>query len=132
VSGEPSSRSLAEQQAELVAALVAGGPVPDGVDPARLAAAREALLRKRSGEVAAAWPQLAAAFGAGWHDEFVAWAQGRPPAGAATDGLAFAAWLDAEGRLPGPGRAEYRRAVRAAAPSAREGLRRLRWRRAPR
>ena len=40
---------LAARQEELVAALVAGGPVPSGFDPGRLAVARRALLRKRAG-----------------------------------------------------------------------------------
>jgi len=50
---------LAARQAELVA----GGPVPSGFDPGRLAVARRAMLRKRAGEAAAAWPLLAASLG---------------------------------------------------------------------
>lgn len=106
----PAGKPLAEQQAELVAALVAGGPVPDGVDAARLEAAREALLRKRAGEVATRWPRLAAALGPRWAAEFADWARGRPPAGPDADGLAFAADLDAAGRLPEGARADLRRA----------------------
>ena len=50
------SGTLAARQAALVAALVAGAPDPPGFDPARLAAARRALLRKRAGEAAKHWP----------------------------------------------------------------------------
>jgi hypothetical protein len=83
--------SLAEDQEDLVAALVAGGPVPPGFDAVLVAAAREALLRKRSGEVAAVWPWLAASLGPQWTVEFGRWAAGRPPNGALRDGLDFAA-----------------------------------------
>lgn len=128
----PAEKSLAEQQAELVATLVAGGPVPDGVDPSRVVAAREALLRKRSAEVAVHWPQLAAAFGSRWAAEFAGWARDRPPAGAGADGLAFAASLQAEDRLPETAREEFRRAVSGGRWSVTAGRRRPRWRRARR
>jgi len=82
--------SLAAQQAAFVETLVAGGPLPAGFDPARVAAARAALLRKRSGEVAAAWPMLALSFGPQWNVEFGRWAASRPPAGALRDGWDFA------------------------------------------
>jgi hypothetical protein len=55
---------LAARQRELIAALVAGGPVPTGVDRARFDAAERALRDKRAGEVAQAWPLLAAALDA--------------------------------------------------------------------
>ena len=70
---------LAARQAALVAALVAGGELPAGFDPARLRAATEALLRKRAGEVGTQWPALRASFGPRWHAEFAAWANDRPP-----------------------------------------------------
>jgi hypothetical protein len=101
--------SLAEDQEDLVTALVAGGPVPPGFDAARVVAAREALLRKRSGEVAAVWPRLAASLGPQWTVEFGRWAAGRPPNGALRDGLDFARDLSAAGRLPEAARAELRR-----------------------
>jgi hypothetical protein len=82
--------SLAQRQAELVRCLVAGGPVPEGFDPARLEVARKALLRKRSGEVARAWPELAASYGDKWREVFTAWADGKPPLGSQTDGYDFA------------------------------------------
>jgi hypothetical protein len=90
--------TLAARQAALVAALVAGDEVPEGIDPALVRATRAALLRKRAGEVAAAWPMLAAALGPRWTVEFGAWAAGRPPAGALRDGWDFARSLGT--RLP--------------------------------
>ncbi len=99
---------LAERQAELVAALVAGGPLPPGFDSGRVGAAREALLRKRSGEVAAVWPVLAASLGPQWTVVFTGWARDRAPNGALRDGWDLARQLAAEGRLPEPARTELR------------------------
>jgi hypothetical protein len=82
--------TLAKRQAEVVRCLVAGGPVPEGFDAARLDATRKALLRKRSGEVARAWPELAASYGENWHETFAAWADGKPPLGSLLDGYDFA------------------------------------------
>lgn len=88
---------LAERQAALVAALVAGAPVPEGFDPSLIDAARRALLRKRSGDVARQWPLLAASFGPRWPAAFAAWADGRRTEGAFQDGLAFARSLPLTG-----------------------------------
>jgi hypothetical protein len=86
---------LAAEQAALVRALVAGAPPPGGFDADRVGATATALLAKRAGEVAKAWPALAASYGPGWREAFAAWAAGRPPppaaaGGALADGLAFA------------------------------------------
>jgi hypothetical protein len=81
---------LADAQARLVAALVAGAPVPAGFDAERTGQAARALLRKRAGEVARAWPRLAGAFAADWPGIFVRWAEGRPPRGGWRDGFDFA------------------------------------------
>ena len=94
--------TLAERQAALVAALVAGAPVPPGFDQARVGAAQRALLRKRASEVARAWPLLAAAAGDRWPDEFAAWAAGRAPQGSLRDGWDLARTWAATGRLTGP------------------------------
>jgi hypothetical protein len=91
---------LAQRQAALVAALVGGGGPPSGFDPDRIAAARAALLRKRAGEVATAWPLLAATLGPAWRGRFAEWAAGRPPAGSLRDGWDLARALDAAGELP--------------------------------
>jgi hypothetical protein len=90
---------LAARQAALVAALVAGAPPPPGFDPTRVRAAAAALLRKRAGEVAAAWPLLRTEWGADWPATFTAWALGRPPVGALRDGWDFAREAAATGRL---------------------------------
>jgi hypothetical protein len=92
------AKSLADRQAELVAALTSGAPVPDGFDPRLVEVARVALLRKRAGEVARQWPLLAAAFGREWMREFTRWAAGRPTAGSLRDGWDLA--RDLGDRLP--------------------------------
>jgi hypothetical protein len=91
------ARGLGERQAELVAALVAGAPIPEGFDPRLVDAARRALLRKRAGDVARHWPLLAASFGARWPEVFAEWADGRPPQGAWQDGLDLARSLPLTG-----------------------------------
>jgi len=85
--------SLARRQAELVETLVQGGDVPAGFDTDRVTAAREQLLRKRAGEVAATWPALSASEGSDWYAHFSAWARGRPPLGSVRDGRDFARTL---------------------------------------
>ncbi|MGK5676637.1 hypothetical protein ACSNOB_27810 [Micromonospora sp. URMC 106] len=94
------SGDLAARQAELVAALVAGGPLPPGFDPTALTAARAALLRKRAGDVARHWPLLAAGLGADWPATFARWAAGRPTGGSLRDGWDLARDLRDRGALP--------------------------------
>jgi hypothetical protein len=130
----PHSTSLQTRQAQLVAALVADGPLPSGFDERRVAAARRALLRKRAVEVARAWPQLAATHGARWDETFAAWAAGRPPQGSLRDGWDFGRDLAARDGLPAPAAEEL--AAREAAwrydGRAHPRPRRLpAWRRAP-
>jgi hypothetical protein len=86
--GQPGgrARSLADRQADLVAALTSGAPVPGGFDARLVEIARVALLRKRAGEVARAWPALAAAHGREWHRAFASWAATRPTRGSMRDG----------------------------------------------
>ena len=88
--------TLAERQAALVAALVAGAPDPPGFDPARLAAARRALLRKRAGEAAKHWPVLAASLGHRWATTFAAHHEGRESASGLRDGWDLARALRPE------------------------------------
>ena len=80
------ARSLTERQAELVATLTLGAPVPPGFDDRLVRVARAALLRKRAGEVARSWPALAAAYGDSWKREFARWAAQRPTRGSLRDG----------------------------------------------
>src|SRR5262245_53443620 len=98
--------SLARRQADLVAALVAGGTPPPGFDPVRVHATADALLRKRAGEVGTRWPALRAQFGPEWTAEFVHWARNRPPRGSLRDGWDFARHLAATGTLGAPAQAE--------------------------
>ncbi|RIV36864.1 hypothetical protein [Micromonospora radicis] len=113
MSSVPAAGSLAVRQAELVAALVAGGPTPPGFAPAPLAAARAALLRKRAGEVARHWPLLAAGLGPNWPATFLGWAAGRPTNGGLRDGWDLARALHTDHALPALGADEL--AVREAA-----------------
>ncbi|MFI6243668.1 hypothetical protein ACIBEF_27740 [Micromonospora sp. NPDC050795] len=119
---------LAERQAELVAALVAGGEPPAGFAPGPLAATRAALLRKRAGEVARHWPLLAGGLGARWSATFAEWAARRPTTGSLRDGWDLARALRAQQALP-PAAAEEL-AVREAR-LRYDGLRAPRPRRAP-
>ncbi|SIN07635.1 hypothetical protein [Micromonospora cremea] len=104
--GDRTTGGLAQRQAELVAALVAGGPPPAGFAPAPLAATRAALLRKRAGEVARHWPLLAAGLGAGWPSTFAGWAANRPTVGSLRDGWDLARALRERGALPPAGAEE--------------------------
>jgi hypothetical protein len=112
--------TLRERQAQLVQALVAGGPLPDGFPADRVAAVREQLMRKRAGEVATAWPVLRGHLGDRWYAAFSAWASSRPPLGSLHDGLEFAHTLD----LTGAALEEFR--LRAPRPRSRW------WKRTPR
>ena len=98
--------SLAERQAELVAALTGGAAVPPGFDARLVEAARVALLRKRAGEVARQWPDLVHALGAGWYRTWSAWAATRPTRGSLRDGWDLARELAARRELPAAAGAE--------------------------
>jgi hypothetical protein len=119
--------TLAQRQADLVAALVAGAPVPPGFDAARVGVAQRALLRKRAGEVARVWPMLAAAGGDDWHRDFSAWAAGRTPQGSLRDGWDVARIWSAEGRLTGPAAAELAEREAAWRYDGRSAPRRRGW-----
>ncbi|WP_181449145.1 hypothetical protein [Nonomuraea aridisoli] len=95
-------RRLAEAQGRVVAALVAGGELPEGFDPERMRAQSASLLAKRRDIVARIRPDAAAAAGAGLAGEFAAYARARatPPPGYRADADDFAAWLRARGRMP--------------------------------
>ncbi|MGH4008208.1 MAG: hypothetical protein ACRDTH_08655 [Pseudonocardiaceae bacterium] len=101
-----SRAQLAARQTALVAALVTGAEVPDGLDAGHLAITRKALLRKRAREVAAAWPLLATSMGQGWNATFTAWAAKRPSVGSLRDGWDLARDLTAAGRLTPLGQEE--------------------------
>ena len=91
--------AYAARQSEFVRALVAGGPVPEGVDASRERMLVESLQRKRARAVARSWPALRHGLGAGFDARFATYALGTPPpadSDAIADGLAFAASLRAE------------------------------------
>lgn len=98
--------TLAERQAELVAALVAGGPTPSGFDEDDLDVARRALLRKRAGSAAREWPLLAAALGERWYPTFAELRAGAEPVGGLRDGWDAARALRRRGELPASAVAE--------------------------
>lgn len=86
--------TLQERQAALVRALVTGGEAPAGMDPRRVRVAENALLRKRSGEIARHLPLVHAELGAPRFTElFLAWARGRERGGSSSDAVAFVAQL---------------------------------------
>ena len=97
---------LAEQQAALLRALLAGGAVPDGFDATRVAAQAAALLGKRRRVSALVRPDLADALGERFQALFDGYARGHPTqAGrsAQEDAAAFGAWLADHGHLPRSG-----------------------------
>lgn len=96
LASDSAAHGLAERQAGLVAALVAAGPVPAGLDPARVAATRRALLRKRAGLAARQWPLLAAALGERWVQAFGAVHAASPPTDALREGWDVARAVRAE------------------------------------
>ncbi|MFB8008606.1 hypothetical protein [Nocardia sp. NPDC056000] len=91
--GEPTPGTLAEQQAALVRALVAGAAAPPGFDAGDISAAAHALLHKRAEEVAHRFPVLAHNCGQEFTARFMAWARTRPKVSTAADAAAFATEL---------------------------------------
>jgi hypothetical protein len=98
--------TLAERQAELVAALVAGGSTPSGFDEGDLDLARRALLRKRAGSAEREWPLLAAALGERWYPTFARLRATAEPVGGLRDGWDLARALRRRGELPASAVAE--------------------------
>ncbi|WP_156819557.1 hypothetical protein [Pseudonocardia sp. HH130630-07] len=90
---------LAQRQAALVAALVAGGPDPAGFPEPLLAATRSALLRTRAARTAVQWPLLADDAGPGWAALYARRFAGVPPYGADREGWDLARELAAAGLL---------------------------------
>ncbi|WP_039801540.1 hypothetical protein [Nocardia araoensis] len=83
--------TLAQRQAALVRALVAGAPIPPGFDAEAVGAAADALLRKRAGEVARRYPLLVHACQGEFTARFTAWARSHPKTTTPADAAAFAA-----------------------------------------
>ncbi|QKW09903.1 DUF692 domain-containing protein [Streptomyces sp. NA04227] len=91
---------LALAQTALLSALVAGTPVPEGFDRARLAVQSRALAAKRADVVAKVAPELPEILGGrAYREEFLAHAQRRPMTGGyRRDALDFAERLLLAGR----------------------------------
>ncbi|MGU3432937.1 hypothetical protein ACNHUS_07950 [Actinomycetes bacterium M1A6_2h] len=88
---------MADQQGALVRALVAGGPIPGGVDSKEVAVASKALLRKRAGEIAFHDPLIPHACGDRFQVLFAEWATGRPKQSTRSDAEAFVRHLRTRG-----------------------------------
>ncbi|MGW0537308.1 DUF692 domain-containing protein [Streptomyces sp. NPDC003032] len=94
-------------QAALLSALVAGTPVPEGFDHARLKVQGHALAAKRADVVAKVAPELPGILGAAYRGAFLAYARSRPMTGGYRhDALGFAEHLLLAGQ---PEDAEARR-----------------------
>ena len=92
---------LAERQSALLAALVAGGPLPAGFDPAQVRAQAVGLAAKRRDTVARVAPELTVLLGPAFGPLFLRYAQQHPQDGGyRADARAFARWALAE--EPGP------------------------------
>lgn len=94
---------LATQQAELLNALLAKGPVPPGFDEQRVDVERRALLSKRRSIVRMLGPAVADELGDRFRPLFDAYAVEHPRRSgsrAREDAAAFAEWCRAAGELP--------------------------------
>ncbi|MEU3839628.1 DUF692 domain-containing protein [Streptomyces sp. NPDC028635] len=88
---EATRARLALAQTALLSALVAGTPVPEGFDRARLTVQARALAGKRADVVAKVAPELPGILGAAYRPAFLAYAQHHPMSGGyRLDALEFA------------------------------------------
>ncbi|CAM5337682.1 putative protein OS=Kitasatospora aureofaciens OX=1894 GN=GCM10010502_35160 PE=4 SV=1 [Kitasatospora aureofaciens] len=100
---------LARRQEELLAALVAGGPVPPGFDPGQVRAQSAGLAAKRRDATAKVAPDLPRLLGAQYGPLFLGYARTHPQTGGyRADARAFAAWVLTDG---GPAATGHRRAL---------------------
>ncbi|KDN21066.1 hypothetical protein [Amycolatopsis rifamycinica] len=100
-----SRADLARRQAELLAALLAGGPAPEGFDPARLRVEATVLRRKHGRVLAYQRPELVEALGERYGPLFAEFTAARPKKAAERSGAyadAFVTWLIEGGHLPKP------------------------------
>ncbi|NEA97789.1 DUF692 domain-containing protein [Streptomyces sp. SID13726] len=87
----PARQRLALAETALLSALVAGTPVPEGFDRARMGVQARALAGKRADVVAKVAPELPVILGAGYRPAFLAYAHGCPMTGGyRRDALDFA------------------------------------------
>jgi hypothetical protein len=98
---------LAARQAELVRALLAGGPVPVGFDADRIRIEAASLHAKRRSVAARLRQDLAEILGDRFDQLFDAWAGDHPRRAGVSfraDLEEFAGWLRSQGHLPRRGR----------------------------
>lgn len=104
---QPQRDRLAERQAQLLHALLAGGPTPAGFDPRRLEVEARALRSKRRGVVAMIEPDACADLEDRFVPLFDEYAKTHPRkegSRAREDAWAFVEWLREHGHLPKPKR----------------------------
>ncbi|MEV4057611.1 hypothetical protein AB0J55_40945 [Amycolatopsis sp. NPDC049688] len=102
-----SRADLARRQAELLQALLANGPAPEGFDPSRLRVEAAVLQRKHGRVLAYQRPELAEALGERYGPLFAEFSAGRPKKAAERSGAyadEFVTWLIEGGHLPKPKR----------------------------
>jgi hypothetical protein len=97
--------ALRAAQRALLAALVAGGGLPEGFDADRVRIQAHSLIAKRRGLAARLLPDLVRALGPEFARAFADYATGRPkpPGGSRADARAFVEWLRSQGRSPSAG-----------------------------
>ncbi|MFE5401196.1 DUF692 domain-containing protein [Streptomyces sp. NPDC056580] len=102
--GDGVRQRLGVAQAAVLSALVAGTPVPEGFDGARMGVQARALAAKRAGVVAKVAPELPVILGDGYRAAFLAYARSLPMSGGyRRDALDFAGHLLKLGRPDDPG-----------------------------
>ncbi|WP_371479131.1 hypothetical protein [Kitasatospora sp. NBC_00315] len=114
--------ALADRQAALLAALVGGGPVPPGFDPAQVRAQAAGLAAKRRDTVARVVPEPALLLGPAFGPLFLRYARQCPQPGSyREDARAFVTWVLAAGE-GGPGPEPRRELERLLAPARERAL----------
>jgi hypothetical protein len=102
-----SRERLARRQAELLHALLADGPAPEGFDPSRLRVEANVLRRKHGRVLAYQRPELAETLGERFGPLFTEFNAARPKRDTERSGAyadAFVTWLIETGHLPKPRR----------------------------
>lgn len=104
--------SLASQQAALLQALLADGPVPSGFSPDRLRIEADVLRRKHSRLIAYLRPDLEESLGDRFYPLFAEFTAATPKTSdvrAREYAAAFETWLISRGAVPRPRRRLFRR-----------------------
>lgn len=97
------TQDLQKQQANVIVTLRGRSEAPAEFDETQVAAAAQALLRKRGTEIKAVWPALDKYLGKRFFNLFSVFAKSpktTPAADANVDGYLFTVWLSSRERLP--------------------------------